>query len=67
MRCKDPYSYFNGNTCVCMSGYNLFNGQCITCPYQYEWSGTCCSQKTQYKITLMNTMKYTTVVPFVYR
>jgi hypothetical protein len=45
-QCKDPYSFFNGNACVCIPGYwQLTDGRCITCPLNTAWDGTCCKQR----------------------
>ena len=41
--CTDPYSFFNGYSCVCLPGFwPLVDGRCITCPAGTDWNGTCC-------------------------
>ena len=35
-------SGWNGNSCVCLSGYYLINGICINCPKNSGWNGTAC-------------------------
>lgn len=52
-QCKDPYSFFNGNICVCIPGYwQLSDGRCITCPLGTTWDGTCCKQNSGQPIPL---------------
>jgi hypothetical protein len=42
-KCNDPYSFYNGKSCVCIQNYYMMNnGACISCPLQYQWSGINC-------------------------
>lgn len=42
-KCQDPYSIWNGKSCVCLPGYwPLAGGKCVDCPQGTSWDGTCC-------------------------
>lgn len=41
--CIDPFSFYNGKTCVCLPNYwPLLNGACVSCPDGTYWAGNCC-------------------------
>jgi hypothetical protein len=44
VKCTDPYSFYNGQFCVCIDGYYQMNGGvCVACPPQFQWSGVSCN------------------------
>jgi hypothetical protein len=45
------FAYFNGATCVCLTGYNLINGVCQQCPSGTTFDGSQCSSNTVVKPT----------------
>lgn len=46
------YAYFNGATCVCLTGYNLINGICQQCPSGTAFDGSQCSSTTKVSTTI---------------
>lgn len=42
-QCSQPNQYYNGQQCVCASGYFMLNGNCTSCPANSQWNGQFCA------------------------
>lgn len=47
-QCSGFNTYYNGEQCVCISGYFMVNGNCTYCPANSQWNGQFCSCNSGY-------------------